>query len=85
MRHLGFICLETNLPHIKQACKIEMIARSAKVLIRQACSRYVLRTKAQRDGSDVSLPFPIIYDKVKELIKEVFCFVRPEFGKVDIW
>ena len=34
----------------------------------------------------MTLPLPIIYEKVRALVKEVFCFERPEFGsKVDIW
>jgi hypothetical protein len=45
MRHLGLICLETKLPHIRQACKIEMIARSAKTLIRETCAQYILKIK----------------------------------------
>jgi hypothetical protein len=62
-----------------------MIARSAKVLIREACYQYVRSIKAQRDGSDVTLPLPIVQDKVRQMVKEVFCFVRPEYGKEDIW
>jgi len=33
MRHLGLICVEARLPHIKEACLIEIIARSAKTVI----------------------------------------------------
>jgi len=62
-----------------------MIARSVKVIIRDACSVYILKTKAQRDGYDISLPIPVIYERVRALLKEVFCFERPEFGKTDIW
>lgn len=35
MRHLGLICVEARLPHIKQACLIEIIARSAKAVIKK--------------------------------------------------
>jgi len=65
MRNLGIICLESKLPHIRQACKIEMIARSAKVVILEACSQYILRLKAVREGDDITLPLSIIHEKVR--------------------
>lgn len=41
MRHLGFICIETKLKHIKEACLIEIIARSAKNIIRHQMSSFI--------------------------------------------
>ena len=62
-----------------------MIARSAKVVILEVCSQYILRLKAVREGDDITLPLSIIHEKVRQLIKELFSCERPEFGKVDIW
>lgn len=34
MRHLGLVCTKAELNHIRELCVIEVIARSAKLLVK---------------------------------------------------
>lgn len=43
MRHLGKVASLTQLPHIKNLCIAEMIARSSKKILRAHISNYIFK------------------------------------------
>ena len=43
MRFLGLVCNLTTLPHIKEICIIEMIARSGKKILRKQLADLVFQ------------------------------------------
>lgn len=48
MRYLGLVWSETTLPHVKDVCQIEMIARSAKKIFRKQLAEIVLHNSDEQ-------------------------------------
>ena len=49
MRYLGWIASNTTLPHIKEICQIEMIARSCKKMIRYHLSEMIMNFDKEKN------------------------------------
>ena len=65
MRYLGWIASNTTLPHIKEICQIEMIARVCKKILRYHLSEMILTYDKEKNKN---MPQPKIIETEKKII-----------------
>ncbi len=63
VRHLGLICQQTGLPHVREICMIEMVARSAKKILKKQMTDLALYMREEELPGIFELKFLIFRAK----------------------